>query len=184
MASTPEKSMQSVLQYLLQWVKVLLNHTFFQWQCWKNAQNANSHTTFAPYPELSPPFLPDTPCLHLICSNMQTCSFSANNQWIETKHTVTKYWRSWNDLKWGYTNNSAERQLIRKRSGVLYNSSWNIGKQTIWQKKWFNILIYLHFWFRYDLGQKYYAPQVRPDQGSNSWTPDQAVQFMSLRRLL
>ena len=28
------------------------------------------------------------------------------------------------------------------------------------------------FWFKYDLGQKYYAPQVRPDLGSNSWSPD------------
>ena len=26
----------------------------------------------------------------------------------------------------------------------------------------------LYVWFKYDLGQKYQAPQVRPDQGSNS----------------
>ena len=32
--------------------------------------------------------------------------------------------------------------------------------------------INIYFWFKYDLGQKYYAPQVRPDQGSNSWHPD------------
>ena len=36
---------------------------------------------------------------------------------------------------------------------------------------------YLYFWFKYDsgqkyLGQKYYAPQVRPDWGSNLWPPD------------
>ena len=24
------------------------------------------------------------------------------------------------------------------------------------------------FWFKYDLGEKYYAPQVQPDRGSNS----------------
>ena len=29
-----------------------------------------------------------------------------------------------------------------------------------------------YFWIKYDLGQKYYAPQVRPDRGSNSWPPD------------
>ena len=29
-----------------------------------------------------------------------------------------------------------------------------------------------YFWFKYDLGQKYYAPQVRPDRGLNSWPPD------------
>ena len=26
----------------------------------------------------------------------------------------------------------------------------------------------VYFWFKYNLGQKYYAPQVRPDRGSNS----------------
>ena len=30
----------------------------------------------------------------------------------------------------------------------------------------------LYFWFKYDLGQKYYTCQVQPDQGSNSWLPD------------
>ena len=29
-----------------------------------------------------------------------------------------------------------------------------------------------YFWFTYDLGQKYQAPQVRPDRDSNSWPPD------------
>ena len=29
-----------------------------------------------------------------------------------------------------------------------------------------------YFWFKYDLGQKYQAPQVRPERGSNSWPPD------------
>ena len=29
-----------------------------------------------------------------------------------------------------------------------------------------------YVWFKYDLGQKHYAPQVRPHQGSNSWPPD------------
>ena len=27
-------------------------------------------------------------------------------------------------------------------------------------------------WFKYDLGQKYHAPEVRPDRGSNSWFLD------------
>ena len=30
----------------------------------------------------------------------------------------------------------------------------------------FNIIRY--FWIKYDLGQKYYATEVRPDRGSNS----------------
>ena len=48
------------------------------------------------------------------------------------------------------------------------------------QKAYHSILAHLHrnphyykyFWFKYDLGQKYYAPQVKPDQHSNSWPPD------------
>ena len=30
----------------------------------------------------------------------------------------------------------------------------------------------LYVWFKYDLGQKYYAPQIRPSRGSISWPPD------------
>ena len=30
----------------------------------------------------------------------------------------------------------------------------------------------LIFWFKYDLGLKYQAPQVRPDWNANSWPPD------------
>ena len=37
---------------------------------------------------------------------------------------------------------------------------------------WIITLVIIYFWFKYDLGQKYYAPQVQPDQGSNSWRPD------------
>ena len=29
-----------------------------------------------------------------------------------------------------------------------------------------------YLWFKYDLGQKYYVPQVRPNWGSNLWPPD------------
>ena len=29
-----------------------------------------------------------------------------------------------------------------------------------------------YFWFKHDLGQMGYAPQVRPNWGSNSWPPD------------
>ena len=35
----------------------------------------------------------------------------------------------------------------------------------------------LYWWIKYDLGQKYYAPQVRPDWGSNSWPPDHDSTF-------
>ena len=34
-----------------------------------------------------------------------------------------------------------------------------------------------YFRFKYGLGQKYYAPHVRPDRGSNSWPPDRDSKF-------
>ena len=33
-------------------------------------------------------------------------------------------------------------------------------------------LRYIYFGSRYNLGQKYHAPHVHPDQGLNSWRPD------------
>ena len=39
------------------------------------------------------------------------------------------------------------------------------------------IVIKGYFWFKYDLGQKYQAPQARPDRGSNSWPPDHDSTF-------
>ena len=35
----------------------------------------------------------------------------------------------------------------------------------------------LYFWFKYDLGQKYHAPQVLPDRGSNLRLPDHDSTF-------
>ena len=43
-----------------------------------------------------------------------------------------------------------------------------------------NFLFYYYYFkkkFKYDLGQKYQAPQVRPDRGSNSWPPDHDSTF-------
>ena len=37
--------------------------------------------------------------------------------------------------------------------------------------------LFFKFWLKYDLGQKYYAPQVRPDRGSNSLPPDHESTF-------
>ena len=35
----------------------------------------------------------------------------------------------------------------------------------------------IYIWFKYDLGQKYYTPQVWPNQDSNSWPPDHDSTF-------
>ena len=35
----------------------------------------------------------------------------------------------------------------------------------------------LSVWFKYDLGQKYHAPQVQPGWGLNSWPPDDGSTF-------
>ena len=39
------------------------------------------------------------------------------------------------------------------------------------------MLRYLYFWFKYDYGQKYQAPKVQRDRGSNSWPPDHHITF-------
>ena len=64
---------------------------------------------------------------------------------------------------------------------IIYNDIQNLNKY-IYIESFINytvilIFIVLYIWFRYDLGQKYYAPQVWPDQGSNSWPPDHDSTF-------
>ena len=45
----------------------------------------------------------------------------------------------------------------------------------------FQTVTYCYCWFKYNVGQKYNAPQVRSDRGSDSWPPDHGqVHFMSL----
>ena len=39
-------------------------------------------------------------------------------------------------------------------------------------KRFIIINIFFFFLFKYDLGQKYHVPQVRPNRGSNSLPPD------------
>ena len=48
--------------------------------------------------------------------------------------------------------------------------SWSYQQKTNWQRV-------KYIWFNYDLVQKYYTPQVQPDQGSNSWPPDHDSTF-------
>ena len=49
------------------------------------------------------------------------------------------------------------------------------------QKRSTDLLFHLcctkYVWFKYNLGQKYQAPQVRPDWGSKSWPPDHDSTF-------
>ena len=45
------------------------------------------------------------------------------------------------------------------------------------QQLFWNSEIGSYFWFNYDSGQKYYAPKVSPDRGSNSWPPDHDSTF-------
>ena len=35
----------------------------------------------------------------------------------------------------------------------------------------------MYFWNKYNLGLKFYAPQVRPDKGLNLWPPDRGSIF-------
>ena len=38
-------------------------------------------------------------------------------------------------------------------------------------------MLFLYVWFKYDLGQKYQAPQVQPGGDLNSWPPDHDSTF-------
>ena len=48
----------------------------------------------------------------------------------------------------------------------------------------FRYIAKVYFWFKYDSGQKYYASQVQPDRGSNSWPPDHDRTFNTWDNLL
>ena len=55
----------------------------------------------------------------------------------------------------------------------IFSNSWLMKRTSVcWLSWWFN-----YFWFKYDSRQKYYAPQVWPNQGSNSWPPDHDSTF-------
>ena len=48
-----------------------------------------------------------------------------------------------------------------------------------------SFIYFFHLWFKSDLGQKHYAPQVRPDPGFRTYDLQiMTVYFMSLRHLL
>ena len=55
---------------------------------------------------------------------------------------------------------------------IIYQTS--IGMEKVWGGEGIYYLesehfkVPLYFWIKYDLGQKYYTPIVRPDRGSNS----------------
>ena len=58
---------------------------------------------------------------------------------------------------------------------ILALSRWHYDIGIIvWCLAWILCTWTHHFyvWFKYDLGQKYQATQIRPDLGSNSWPPD------------
>ena len=62
---------------------------------------------------------------------------------------------------WGYSKQGCGAVHLDMN---MEGCSWK--SQTIWKG------VICCFWFKYDLGQKYQAPQVWPDQDSNSWPPD------------
>ena len=73
---------------------------------------------------------------------------------------VTIYYNSFIMLQWKKNHHI---------SAVVYCHA-----RMLWKCPLNGYLAILYFWF---LGQKYYAPKVRPDWGSNSWPPDQDSTF-------
>ena len=74
----------------------------------------------------------------------------------------------WNPTHATQTSNSqfamATTELIRRPVQPV------IFPAVLWFFKWY-------YWFKYDLGHKYKAPQVRPNRGSNSWPLDHDSTF-------
>ena len=84
---------------------------------------------------------------------------------------VTNEMRKWLLFQW------FRLSIVRKFNLILMDRFYVLGllistSKNYMKKKPHFIAIYLYFWFKYDLGQKYYATQVRPDRGLNSWPPD------------
>ena len=88
---------------------------------------------------------------------------------------------------WTYTQASTYQTWMQMgcRRYLIYMEETLLESQ-VWVKinayKWLrNILKYpctlAYLWFKYDLGQKYQAPQVQPDWGLNSWPPDHGSKF-------
>ena len=61
---------------------------------------------------------------------------------------------------------------------LCYITKRHCNKNTLYSFQWFFLYIYI-FWIKYDFGQKYHTPQVRPDWGSNTWPPDHDCTFHS-----
>ena len=64
-------------------------------------------------------------------------------------------------------------QLTRPETRIYQINTWTIQMQQNWAslcRRMHDIigLFGSYFWFKYDLGQKYYTPKVWPNQGSNS----------------
>ena len=66
---------------------------------------------------------------------------------------------------------------------------WIWYDRLIQEKAWYDMVVIdtkrlssVHFWFKYDLGQKYYAPQVQPTRFRTHDLQIMTIQFISLRR--
>ena len=82
------------------------------------------------------------------------------------------YWHTYQDflVRWNNTLSPSFKVSNGVRQGVILSPrlfSVYIDDLSKALSK-VNIGCHLYFWFKYDLGQKYQAPQVRPDWGSNS----------------
>ena len=68
---------------------------------------------------------------------------------------------------WWHNNESLSSHSPSHTTVHVYAYSQRFN---LWKRASSFVLYYN--WFKYDLRQKYHAPQVRPDLGSNSWPPD------------
>ena len=78
--------------------------------------------------------------------------------WIELGEKCTKY--------------VLGLEKSRRTNNVIHSLKDKSGSEKLEDQDILQVARDFYVWFKYDLGQKYYAPQVRPDRGSNLLPPD------------
>ena len=76
------------------------------------------------------------------------------------------------------TNSAISTRVLGVVTGCHYQESYILSDKwlrlsALYTKPHCHASLLIHYFgFKYDLGQKYYAPQIRPDRALSSWPPD------------
>ena len=97
------------------------------------------------------------------------CTFYLNMKVLPTMYKAIATTLSWLQLTFASTEIAAFLVSFGSRTHIQ-SCTW-VGRIQVQALKVSYAQLF-QVWFKYDLWQKYYAPQVLPDRGSISWPPD------------